>query len=180
MKYVAVYCGSSPGTDPSFMPLARAFGDALAAAGFGLVYGGGQVGLMGAVADGVLARGGSVIGVIPQFLETKEIAHPDPRVDLRVVHSMHERKALISATAEAFVALPGGYGTFEEFFETVTWVQLGLVRKPVILLNASGYYDALIALVDGGVSGGFISAANRNLFAVEASVEDAIARIAAR
>jgi uncharacterized protein (TIGR00730 family) len=177
MNYIAVYCGSSPGTDPQFMPLARAFGDALAGAGLGLVYGGGQVGLMGAVADGVLARAGSVIGVIPQFLETKEIAHPDPRVDLRVVHSMHERKALISATASAFVALPGGYGTFEEFFETVTWVQLGLVRKPVILLNAGGYYDPLVALVDAGVSGGFISPANRDLFAVERTVAGTMARL---
>lgn len=177
MKRVAVYCGSSPGFDPRYVAVARAFGEALAAAELGLVYGGGRVGLMGAVADGVLAAGGAVTGVIPHFLEAKEIAHRDPRVDLRVVGSMHERKALIAELAGAFVALPGGYGTFEEFFEIVTWVQLGLVRAPIVLLNDGGYYDALIALVDGAQRAGFIGEGNRSIVGAEPTVEAVIARV---
>ena len=156
---VCVYCGSSPGDDPRFAAAARELGSALARAGIGIVYGGGRVGLMGAVADAALAAGGEVIGVIPRFLEEREVAHLG--VDLRVVTSMHERKALMADLSGAFVALPGGFGTFEEFFEIVTWVQLKLIDAPCILANVDGFFDPLVALVDGAHAKGFISAANR-------------------
>ncbi len=159
---VCVYCGSSVGGDPKFVATARALGAALAAAGIGVVYGGGRVGLMGALADAALEAGAEVIGVIPRFLEDREIAHSG--VELRVVESMHERKQLMAELSDAFVALPGGFGTFEEFFEIVTWVQLGLVRARCILLNLDGYYDPLLALIDGAVDQRFISSTNTNIF----------------
>ena len=180
MKRIAVYCGSAPGSEPRFMLLARAFGEALAAAGLGLVFGGGQIGLMGAVADGVLDRGGDVIGVIPHFLQAKEILRPDPRVDLRVVASMHERKALYATLADGFVALPGGYGTLEELFEIVASVQLGLVNAPVVLLNDGGFYDALLAHIDGAVAAGFVRTPNRAIVSAERTVAATIARITGR
>jgi uncharacterized protein (TIGR00730 family) len=158
---VCIYCGSSPGHDPRFVVAAKALGTALAEAGIGVVYGGGRVGLMGTVADAALAAGGEVIGVIPRFLEEREVAHLG--VDLRVVESMHERKALMADLSDAFVALPGGFGTFEEFFEIVTWVQLRLIDAPCILANVDGFFDALIALIDGAAEKGFISAVNRSL-----------------
>ena len=144
---VCVYCGSSAGNDPHFVAVAREMGAALARAGIGVVYGGGRIGLMGAVADAALEAGGEVIGIIPRFLEEREVAHGG--VDLRVVESMHERKALMAELSDAFVALPGGFGTFEEFFEIVTWVQLGLAEARCILANVDGYYDPLLALIDG-------------------------------
>ncbi|HEY0396661.1 MAG TPA: TIGR00730 family Rossman fold protein [Candidatus Elarobacter sp.] len=156
---VCVYCGSSAGYDPRFAALARELGAALARAGIGVVYGGGRVGLMGAVADAALEAGGEVIGIIPRFLEEREVAHSG--VDLRVVESMHERKQLMADLSDAFVALPGGFGTFEEFFEIVTWVQLHLIDAPCILANAGGYFDPLIALIDGATAKGFISDRNR-------------------
>jgi uncharacterized protein (TIGR00730 family) len=155
---VCVYCGSSAGGNPRFAATARAFGAALARAGIGVVYGGGRIGLMGAVADAALEAGGEVIGIIPRFLQEREVAHDG--VDLRVVESMHERKQLMSDLSDAFVALPGGFGTFEEFFEIVTWVQLR-IDAPCIIANVDGYYDALVALIDGAVAKGFISHANR-------------------
>jgi uncharacterized protein (TIGR00730 family) len=158
---VCVYCGSSPGHDPRFVIAAQALGTALAEAGIGVVYGGGRVGLMGTVADAALAAGGEVIGVIPRFLEEREVAHLG--VDLRVVESMHERKALMADLSDAFVALPGGFGTFEEFFEIVTWVQLRLIDAPCILANVDGYFDALIAMIDGAAAKGFINATNLNI-----------------
>ena len=158
---VCVYCGSSQGYDPRFVVAARALGTALAEAGIGVVYGGGRVGLMGTVADAALAAGGEVIGVIPRFLEEREVAHLG--VDLRVVESMHERKALMADLSDAFVALPGGFGTFEEFFEIVAWVQLRLIDAPCILANVDGYFDALVALIDGAAKKGFINAANRSI-----------------
>ncbi len=169
---VCVYCGSSAGDDPRFAAAARALGAALAAAGIGVVYGGGRVGLMGAVADAALAAGGDVIGIIPRFLEDREIAHAG--VDLRVVESMHERKAMMAELADAFVALPGGFGTFEEFFEIVTWVQLRLVDAPCILVNVDGYFDPLIALIDTATAKGFVSARNRAIVAAVPSVDDVI------
>lgn len=176
MQRVAVYCGSSSGHDARFMALASAFGSALAAAGFGLVYGGGQVGLMGAVARGAIASGGEVIGVIPRFLEGKEIiSSADPRVQLRVVDSMHERKAVYYELAHAFVALPGGLGTLEEIFETLAWAHLGLLRGPIILLNDGGYYDDVVSLLDRAVVAGFASARSRALISAEATVARAIA-----
>lgn len=172
---VCVYCGSSVGDDPKFVATARAFGAALAAAGIGVVYGGGRVGLMGALADAALAAGAEVIGVIPRFLEDREIAHSG--VELRVVESMHERKQLMAELSDAFVALPGGFGTFEEFFEIVTWVQLGLMRARCILVNLDGYYDPLLALIDGAVAKGFISSTNRAIVESYPTVEDVVARL---
>jgi uncharacterized protein (TIGR00730 family) len=172
---VCVYCGSSAGNDPRFAAVARDFGAMLARAGIGVVYGGGRVGLMGAVADAALEAGGEVIGVIPRFLEEREVAHRG--VDLRVVESMHERKQLMSELSDAFVALPGGFGTFEEFFEIVTWVQLRLIDAPCIIANVDGYYDALVALIDGAVENGFINATNRAIVESYASLDDVIARL---
>jgi uncharacterized protein (TIGR00730 family) len=172
---VCVYCGSSAGDDPRFAAVAREFGAALARAGIGVVYGGGRVGLMGAVADAALEAGGEVIGVIPRFLEEREVAHSG--VDLRVVESMHERKQLMSELSDAFVALPGGFGTFEEFFEIVTWVQLRLIDAPCIIANVDGYYDPLVALIDGAVENGFINAANRAIVESYASLDAVIARL---
>jgi uncharacterized protein (TIGR00730 family) len=177
VRRVAVYCGSSPGNDPRFIELAGSFGRALAAADFGLVYGGGQAGLMGALADGVLSEGGEVIGVIPDFLLHKEVAYEDPRVDLRVVRSMHERKALYYTLADAFVALPGGYGTFEELFEVLAWARLGLVCGPIILLNADGYYDTAMALLDVALASGFVNTAHRAIVSAEPNVATTMERL---
>ncbi|HWT07083.1 MAG TPA: TIGR00730 family Rossman fold protein [Xanthomonadales bacterium] len=172
---VCVYCGSSAGNDPRFAAVARAFGAALARAGIGVVYGGGRVGLMGAVADAALEAGGEVIGIIPRFLQEREVAHRG--VDLRVVESMHERKQLMSELSDAFVALPGGFGTFEEFFEIVTWVQLRLIDAPCIIANVDGFYDALVALIDGAVANGFINTTNRAIVESYASLDEVIARL---
>ena len=172
---VCVYCGSSAGNDPRFAATARDFGAALARAGIGVVYGGGRVGLMGAVADAALEAGGEVIGIIPRFLEEREVAHSG--VDLRVVESMHERKQLMSELSDAFVALPGGFGTFEEFFEIVTWVQLRLLDAPCILANVEGYFDALLALIDGAHAKGFINAQNRGIVESYDNLEDVLARL---
>ncbi|HEX3464947.1 MAG TPA: TIGR00730 family Rossman fold protein [Candidatus Elarobacter sp.] len=172
---VCVYCGSSAGDDPGFAASARAFGAALARAGMGVVYGGGRVGLMGAVADAALEAGGEVIGIIPRFLEEREVAHTG--VDLRVVESMHERKRMMADLSDAFVALPGGFGTFEEFFEIVTWVQLRLIDAPCILANAGGYFDPLIALIDSANAKGFISERNRAIVESYASLNEVISRL---
>ena len=147
MKSVAVYCGSSAGTNPLFATQAQALAAALVAHGLTLVYGGGRVGLMGTIADAVLALGGRVVGVIPEVLATKEIAHAGC-TELFVVKSMHERKLLMADRADAFIAMPGGYGTLEELFEVLTWGQLGLHRKPVGVLNVDGYYDHLLLALD--------------------------------
>jgi uncharacterized protein (TIGR00730 family) len=172
---VCVYCGSYSGNDPRFAAAARDFGALLARAGIGVVYGGGRVGLMGAVADAALEAGGEVIGVIPRFLEEREVAHRG--VDLRVVESMHERKQLMSELSDAFVALPGGFGTFEEFFEIVTWVQLELIDAPCIIANVDGYYDALVALIDGAVANGFITGTSRAIVESYASLDEVVARL---
>jgi uncharacterized protein (TIGR00730 family) len=147
MNRVCVYCGSSPGLSPRYREVARDLGYELADRGLGLVYGGASVGVMGAVADAALERGGEVIGVIPQSLAVKEVAH-EGLADLIVVGSMHERKALMAELSNGFVALPGGWGTLEEIFEMLTWAQLGLHRKPCGLLNVAGYYDHLFAFLE--------------------------------
>jgi uncharacterized protein (TIGR00730 family) len=139
------------------------------------VNGGGRVGLMGAVADGALEAGGEVIGIIPRFLEEREVAHNG--VDLRVVASMHERKQMMADLSDAFVALPGGFGTFEEFFEIVTWVQLRLIDAPCILANVDGYFDPLIALIDGANAKGFLSDRNRAIVESYAEPQDVVARL---
>ena len=162
MKRVCVFCGSSTGTDPVYREAAQRMGTALARLGLGLVFGGGGIGLMGVLATSALAAGIEVIGVIPRGLLTKEIAH-DGVKDLRVVGSMHERKALMAELADAFIAIPGGYGTLEEFCEVVTWAQLGLHRKPCGLLNVNGYYRHFLAQLDHLVAEGFLSPVNRGL-----------------
>ncbi|MBM4133309.1 MAG: TIGR00730 family Rossman fold protein [Nitrospira sp.] len=156
MKRICVFCGSREGTSPAYAEAAKALGGLLAREGIGLIYGGGGIGLMKLLADAVLDAGGTVTGVIPHALTIQEIAHP--RVtDLRVVRSMHERKALMAELSDAFIALPGGYGTLEEFCEVVTWAQLGLHRKPCGLLNVAGFYDPLLAQLDRQVAEGFLS-----------------------
>jgi uncharacterized protein (TIGR00730 family) len=165
-----VFCGSSPGNDPRFMALATATGRALAEAGNELVYGGGRTGLMGAVADGAMAAGGRVIGIIPEALAAREVAHHGIS-DLRIVGSMHERKALMAELSDGFLALPGGFGTFEEFCEVVTWVQLGIQQKPCVLANLHGYYDPLVELFDRGRDAGFITPANREIVQVVTSLD---------
>jgi uncharacterized protein (TIGR00730 family) len=180
VRRVAVYCGSSSGHDTRFTALARDLGVSLARAHIGLVYGGGQVGLMGSLVEGVLSREGEVIGVIPEFLVTKERTHVDARVDIRIVRSMHERKAAYYELADAFIALPGGLGTFEELFETLAWAHLGLVRGPIILLNVCGYYDGVIAVLDNAVSTGFMSDRQRSLVTMAASIDDAFVLLGIR
>jgi uncharacterized protein (TIGR00730 family) len=155
MKRVCVFAGSSAGNRHEYQAAAEDLGRVLAARGIGVVYGGARVGLMGAVADAVLADGGQVIGVIPQALVEKEVAH-DGLTDLRVVSTMHERKALMAELADGFIALPGGWGTLDEFFEILTWAQLGIHRKPCGLLNVLGYFDRLLAFLDHTVQQGFV------------------------
>lgn len=162
MTRICVFCGSRAGTRPVYAEAARALGCLLAREGIGLVYGGGGIGLMKILSDAVLDEGGEVIGVIPHVLTTMEIANP--RVtDLRIVGSMHERKALMAELSNAFIALPGGYGTLEEFCEVVTWAQLGLHRKPCGLLNVAGFYDPLLAQLDHQMAEGFLSPTMRTL-----------------
>ena len=160
MKSVAVYCGSSSGNQPIYTEQAQAMGRELARRGLTLVYGGGCVGLMGTIADAVLAEGGQVIGVIPGFLADKELAHKGC-TELHVVETMHQRKLLMADLAEGFVAMPGGFGTLEELFEVLTWGQLGLHGKPVGLLNTLGFYDALLGLLDHMSAEAFLRPENR-------------------
>jgi hypothetical protein len=171
MKNLCVFCGSSTGRLPVYEKTAIALGNLLAREGIGLVYGGASVGLMGAVADAVLSAGGRVIGVIPQHLLTKEIAHQS-LPDLRVVGSMHERKALMADLSDGFIALPGGFGTFEEFFEVLTWAQLGLHQKPIGLLNIQHYYSPLLTMADRTVEEGFVQTSHRTLLLSSETPED--------
>jgi len=157
---VCVFCGSAPGTDPRFLETASAVGRRLVERGAGVVYGGGSVGLMGAVADAALAAGGEVIGVIPEALAAREVAHRK-LTELHVVGSMHERKALMAAHSDAFLALPGGFGTLEELFEVVTWHQLGYHNKPIALLNVAGYFDSLLHFCDEATAQKFIRESDR-------------------
>jgi uncharacterized protein (TIGR00730 family) len=158
---------------------ARALGRGLAERSIELVYGGGRVGLMGALADAAMEAGGRVTGIIPHALEAREVANA--RVtDLRVVASMHERKALMAELSDGFLALPGGFGTFEEFCEAVTWVQLGIQQKPCVLANLGGYYDPLITLFDRGVEAGFITTGNREIVRVVTSIEEFLGALSVR
>lgn len=171
MKRICVFCGSSTGARAAYGDAARRLGACLAAHGIGLVYGGASVGTMGIIADSVLQAGGDVVGVIPRALETRELAHRG-LTQLHVVESMHERKALMANLADAFIALPGGLGTMDEFCEILTWAQLGLHAKPCALLNVENYYDRLIAFFDHAVGEGFLPAAHRRMIVV---AEDASA-----
>lgn len=162
---ICVYAGSNAGDDPTYREAATALGGTLADRGIGLVYGGGRTGLMGALAEGCMAAGGHVTGIIPGFLEAKEIANVQVN-DLRVVGSMHERKTLMAELSAGFIALPGGIGTFEELFEIWTWSQLGQHRKPCGLLNVAGFYDGLVAFLDGVVELGFLKEDHRRTLLV--------------
>jgi uncharacterized protein (TIGR00730 family) len=166
MRSICVFCGSNSGNDLAYEDAARSLGETLAESGITLVYGGGHVGLMGVVANAALASGGEAVGVIPHSLVEREIAH-NGLTDLHVVGSMHERKAMMSELSEGFIALPGGTGTMEEFFEVLTWAQLGEHGKPCGLLNVAEYYDPLLAVFDHMVANGFLSEANRSIVIVE-------------
>lgn len=166
MRRVCVYAGASAGADPIFEAAARELGELLAGSGIGLVYGGASIGLMGAVADGVLAAGGEAIGVIPTGLKRKEVAH-EALSELHTVGSMHERKAMMSDLADAFLALPGGLGTLDELLEAATWTQLGIHAKPCGLLNVGGYWDSLLAQLDRAGAEGFLRADHRQVLLVE-------------
>jgi uncharacterized protein (TIGR00730 family) len=176
MKRVCVYCGSSNGNRQSYIKAARALGTSLVQRGLGLVYGGSNVGLMGTIADTVLAEGGEVIGVIPEPLVAKEVAHRG-LTDLRIVRSMHERKAMMAELADAFIALPGGFGTLEEFCEIVTWVLLGLHQKPCGLLNVEGYYDGLLSFLNHAVADGFILYEYRSIVLTDSEADGLLEKI---
>jgi uncharacterized protein (TIGR00730 family) len=178
LRRVCVFCGSQPGTRPQYAEAARATAAAMVAAGVDLVYGGGRVGLMGVVADAVLELGGQVVGVIPEHMSDREIAHYGLS-DLRIVGSMHERKALMYELSDGFVALPGGLGTLEELFEITTWSQLGLHAKPTGLLDVEGFYGPLVAFLDQLVTEGFVSPRHRALLRVAADPVTLLERLAA-
>jgi hypothetical protein len=173
VKRVAVYCGSANGIDPMFLEEAKALGRAIAGAGLGMVYGGACIGLMGAVADAALAGGAEVIGVLPEILSGSEIAHRC-LTRLEKVPTMHERKARMVKLADAFLMLPGGYGTLDEMMEIVTWKQLRLHAKPCILINTANYWDGLLAFLDRAVEGGFLKPENRQLLEVVATAAQAV------
>jgi hypothetical protein len=166
MKRLCVFCGSSVGVNPAYAEAATTMGTLLASRGIGLVYGGGNVGLMGVIANAALAAGGEVIGVIPRALADREIEHTG-LTELRVVDSMHTRKAMMADLSDAFVAMPGGVGTFEEFFEAITWTQLGLHRKACGLLNVAGFYTPLAQFIDQAVAEGFIRPVHRTAIVVD-------------
>ena len=176
IERVCVFCGASSGRDPSYAAFATAVGEGLARRGIGLVYGGGRVGLMGAVAEGALAAGGEVHGVIPQALVDRELAH-DGLTQLHVVDTLHARKARMAELSDAFVALPGGLGTLEELAEVLSWAQLGLHAKPVALLDPSGYFDPLLAFFERAVAEGFLAAAHRELLTVARDLDELLARL---
>ncbi|HZU98387.1 MAG TPA: TIGR00730 family Rossman fold protein [Planctomycetota bacterium] len=162
---ICVFCGSCPGDDPAFAQAARELGNLMADRGLELVYGGGSVGLMGVVADTLLSRGGVVRGVIPHSLFVREVGHRG-LTECKIVDSMHERKQAMADMAHAFLSLPGGYGTLDETFEALTWAQLGIHEKPVVLVNVKGFWDPLVASVDRMVSAGFLKKENRELLNV--------------
>jgi uncharacterized protein (TIGR00730 family) len=168
VKQICVFCGASPGARPAYRETTAELARMLVEAGIGVVYGGGGVGLMGALADAVIAAGGSLTGVIPRALVDREIAHRDV-ADMRVVGSMHERKALMAELSDAFIALPGGIGTLEELFEVYTWAQLGLHRKPCALLNVEGYYDGIETFLAHVVGERFLREETRELLLVESA-----------
>lgn len=172
-RRVAVYCGSAKGTNPAFLAEAMQLGTEIAAAGLGLVYGGASVGLMGAVADAALAGGAEAIGVLPKILAGKEIAH-EGLTQFEIVPTMHVRKARMVELADAFLVLPGGFGTLDELMEAVTWAQLKMHAKPCILINTESYWDKLLEFLDTAVDAGFIKAENRKLVRVAENAQQAV------
>lgn len=171
MKSITVFCGSSFGSDPIYQEQATLLGQTLANHHIQLVYGGADVGLMGAVADGALDAGGKVIGVLPHFLQSKEIAHKQ-LTELILVQTMHERKTKMNELCDGAIVLPGGYGTLEEFFEMITWAQLGLHQKPIGILNIDGFYDDLLNLVQTMVDKGFLKPINRDMLLINNNIDD--------
>ncbi|WP_338874522.1 TIGR00730 family Rossman fold protein [Spirosoma sp. SC4-14] len=178
MNKITVFCASSPGYDSIFIQMAYQLGQQLAGAGIGVVYGGAKVGLMGAVADGALSQQGEVIGVLPAFLQTKEIAH-EGLTQLIRVESMHERKMTMHELSDGVIALPGGFGTLEEYFEMLTWAQLGLHKKPIGLLNVNGFYDGLLTLADTMVATGLLKPVNRAMMLVSTTPNDLLEQMRA-
>lgn len=178
MKRICVYCGSSPGRNPEFLQAAEALGQALVGRGLGLVYGGASIGVMGAVANAVLAHGGEAIGVIPEALHEKEITHTGLS-EQHIVGSMHERKALMAQLSDGFIALPGGWGTFEEIFEALTWAQLGIHRKPCGLLNVSGYYDHLGLFLEHAIEQQFVKSEFRAMLMISPDPQGLLEQFAA-
>ncbi|MGM0460328.1 MAG: TIGR00730 family Rossman fold protein [Bacteroidota bacterium] len=170
---ICVYCGSSDGLDPSFLSLAGEFGRQLAKQNIGLVYGGSSLGVMGALADSVMKSGGEVTGVIPRNLFSKEVAHTGI-TQLIPVADMHERKSTMANLADAFVALPGGFGTMEELFEIITWNQIGILDKPVTLFNFNGYYDSLISMIQSASEDGFIRKKNLEILQTAESISECL------
>lgn len=177
VKSICVFCGSSAGARPEYAAAAADFGRLLAVRGIRVVYGAGNVGLMGVLADAALAAGGQVIGVIPQMLVDRELAHQGI-TELRIVTSMHERKAMMAELSDAFVALPGGLGTYEELCEVLTWGQLGIHHKPVGCLNVRGYFEELIRMLDHAVNEGFLRAEQRRMFLSSEDAEDLVSLLA--
>lgn len=171
-----MFCGSHPGARPSYTAAAATLAGCLVANGIGIVYGGGGVGLMGALADAALAQGGEVIGVIPQSLVDRELAHRR-LTNLHVVGTMHERKAMMADLSDAFIAMPGGYGTLDEFCEILTWTQLGLVQKPCGVLNVDGYFDRLLDHFDYSVTEAFVRPEHRAMIITDDNAESLIARM---
>jgi uncharacterized protein (TIGR00730 family) len=172
-KWICVFCASAAGAHPQYIEAANELGRRIAERGYGLVYGGATVGTMGAVADAALARGGAVVGVIPEVIREREIDHKG-LTELHVVGTMHERKAMLASRSDAFLALPGGYGTMDEFIEIVTWAQLKIHAKPCVLVNVRGFYDPLLAFLDHTVREGFIQPENRGLVQVAPDPEAAL------
>ena len=179
MKSVTVFCGASAGNQPHFVEAARDLGRRLANANLHVVYGGGHVGLMGVLADAALQAGGHVVGVIPHDLERRELAHPGAQ-EMYVVNSMHERKALMGKRGDAFAILPGGFGTLEEYFEVLTWLQLGFHTKPCCLINTHGYFDHLLAFLDHSTDMGFVRPSHRALVQVAPDPQTALALLMAK
>ena len=176
MPNICVYCGSSSGNDPAFVAAAAELGRSITQHGYGLVYGGASIGLMGTVADSVLTSAGVVTGVLPQSLADKEIAHPGLS-ELIITISMHERKTRMADLSDAFIALPGGLGTFEELFEIWTWAQLGFHQKPIAVLNINGYFDKLIEFLENSAAQGFIKVAHQEMLLVSDSSDELIHKI---
>lgn len=176
LKSIAIFCASSPGFDSVWMDSAKQVGAHFAKEEITLVYGGGKVGLMGAVADAALEQGGQVVGVIPDFLQAKEVGHRG-LTELFVVDNMHERKMKMNTLCEGVIALPGGFGTLEELFEMITWGQLGLHTKPVGILNVNGFYDHLVVFIDQMVVSGLLKAENRDMLLVSDNIEDLLTKM---
>ena len=177
VKRVCLFCGSNVGNRPAYAQAAADFGRALATRGMTLIYGGGSVGLMKVAAESALAAGGKVIGVITEQLMVREVGHPGLS-ELVIVPTMHERKARMASYADGFVALPGGFGTFDELCEMATWDQLGIHAKPLVLVNVDGYFDGFLAQIDRGVTDGFLKPEHRTMLALAANVEDVFTALA--